>query len=55
MVKQENKLEIMDDFTSGIKCFVAGVHGLKTITIEDLLKNALKTVIIPYEVSRRVI
>ena len=40
MLKQENKLEIMDDFTSGIKCFVAGStwpddHNL----IEDLLKK----------------
>ena len=39
MLKQENKLEIMDDFTSGIKCFVAEVHGLKTTAIEDLLKK----------------
>ena len=58
MVKQENKLEIMDDFTSGIKCFVAGStwpedHNL----IEDLLKKnmPLKIVIVPHEVSRKVI
>jgi 3-deoxy-D-manno-octulosonic-acid transferase len=58
MVKQENKLEIMDDFTSGIKCFVAGStwpedHNL----IEDLLKKKipLKIVIVPHEVSRKVI
>ena len=58
MVKQENKLEIMNDFTSGIKCFVAGStwpedHNL----IEDLLKKnmPLKIVIVPHEVSRKVI
>ncbi|MFL2587424.1 MAG: 3-deoxy-D-manno-octulosonic acid transferase [Flavobacteriaceae bacterium] len=58
MVKQENKLEIMDDLTSGIKCFVAGStwpedHNL----IEDLLKKKtpIKIVIVPHEVSRKVI
>ena len=58
MVKQENKLEIMDNFTSGIKCFVAGStwpedHDL----IEDLLKKKiyLKIVIVPHDVSRKVI
>jgi 3-deoxy-D-manno-octulosonic-acid transferase len=48
----------MDDFTSGIKCFVAGStwpedHNL----IEVLLKKniPLKIVIVPHEVSRKVI
>ena len=58
MVKQENKVKIMDDFTSGIKCFVAGStwpedHNL----IENLFDKKLfcKVVIVPHEISPKVI
>jgi len=58
MVKQKNKVKIMDDFTAGIKCFVAGStwpedHNL----IENLFekKSYFKVVIVPHEVSPKVI
>ena len=58
IVKQENKLEIMEDFTSGANCFVAGStwpddHDL----IENLFekKSNLKLVIAPHIVSTKII
>ncbi len=58
LVKQENNVKIMDDFTAGIKCFVAGStwpedHDL----IESLFekKSCSKVVIVPHEVSPKVI
>ena len=58
MAKQENKIEIMDDFTAGSKCFVAGSTWPED---HNLLKNLfqkkshLKIVIVPHEVSTSVI
>tara|TARA_B100000941_G_scaffold119981_1_gene84204 strand:+ start:1174 stop:2418 length:1245 start_codon:yes stop_codon:yes gene_type:complete len=58
MANQENKIEIMDDFTSGSKCFVAGStwpedHNLFKNLFQK--KSRLKIVIVPHDVSAKVI
>jgi len=58
MAKHQNKLKIMDDFTSGIKCFVAGStwpddHHLFRNLFQK--KSHLKIVIVPHEISTKVI
>ena len=56
MVQQDNKLEIMNSFTSGAKCFVAGSTWPEDYTlIENLFEkeSPLKFVIAPHEVSQK--
>ncbi len=56
MSKQINKLEIMDDFTGGKKCFVAGSTWPEDLDIlEHLFKigTALKIVIAPHEIGKK--
>ena len=58
MVKQDNKIEIMDDFTLGSKCFVAGSTWPEDHNLLEKLfqkKSHLKIVIVPHEVSTSVI
>ena len=58
MAKQENKIEIMDDFTSGSKCFVAGSTWPEDYKLFKNLfqkKSHIKIVIVPHEVSTKVI
>ena len=56
MAQQENKLEIMEDFTSGKKCFVMGSTWPEDYALmSDLFKKepSLKIVIAPHEVSQK--